>query len=239
MRVRAFPLLSTLGTTAGMTLVVTSCSLRLQPLHEHAVGAHQHAPLRNITQAGFGRDAAFAVCTEPACPAFTRKTLPATPHPVPQTSAPAFAPSIDTAATLDPGEVHLTVRHGAPDAIATPIEAPRTPVVVHFDSGSAALSAAARAALDQAASSARATDRILVAGRTDNVGSHRLNQTLALARARAVRDYLRTRLPARGPVFTLNAQGACCFSASNDTPQGRRHNRRVEIVFGVPEQVAP
>ncbi len=228
MMARAFPVLSTLGTTAGMTLVVTSCSLSLQPQHEHTARAHQHAPLRKITQAGFGHDAAFAVCTEPACPAVTRKALPATPHPAPHSSAPVFAPGIDTAATLDPGEVHLTVRHGAPDAVATSSEASRTQVVVHFDSGSTELSSAARA-----------TDCILVTGRTDNVGGNRANQALALARARAVRDYLHARLPVRSRTLTLDAKGACCFSASNDTPQGRRHNRRVEIVFGVSGQVAP
>ena len=236
---RAIRFLSTLSMTAGVTLLVMSCSLPLQRQHENAAHPNQHAALQKITQLDFGRNASFAVCTEPACPALTRKTLPATPQAIPHSAAPAPAPDVDTAATLDPGEVLLTVRRRAPDTIATPPENPRSPVVVHFDSGSAALSDPARAALDQAASGAGAAARIVITGRTDNVGSNSINQTLALTRARAVRDYLRTRLPSHRHIFSLDAQGACCFTASNDTPEGRRQNRRVEIVFSVPEQVAP
>ena len=47
----------------------------------------------------------------------------------------------------------------------------------------------------------------------------------------AVRDHLRSRHPPLAPAVTLEAQGACCFAASNETPQGRALNRRVEIVF--------
>lgn len=113
------------------------------------------------------------------------------------------------------------------------------PVMVHFASGSATLSASGKAVLDQALPAARQADRIVIAGRTDNVGSNRTNQALALARARAVRDYLHARLPVRSLTLAIDAQGACCFTASNDMPEGRRQNRRVEIVFGVPEQVVP
>lgn len=239
MMVREIRFLSTLSVTAGVSLLVMSCTLPLQRQHENAAHANQRASLQKITQLGFGHNASFAACTEPACPAPTRKTLPVTLQAIPHSAAPAPAPGVDTAATLDPGEVLLTVLHRVPDAIATPAENPRTPVVVYFDSGSAALSDAARAALDQAASGAGAADRIAIAGRTDNVGSNSINQALALARARAVRDYLRTRLLSHRHAFSLGAQGACCFTASNDTPEGRRQNRRVEIVFSVPEQVAP
>lgn len=237
MMVRAIRFLSTLSVITGVSLLVMSCSLPLQRQHEHAAHANQHASLQKITQLDFGRNASFAVCIEPACPSLTRKTLPVKPQAIPQSAAPA--PGVDTAVTLDPGEVLLAVRHRSPDPIATPPKNPRTPVVVYFDSGSAKLSDTARAALDQAASGTGAVARIAIAGRTDNVGSHSINQALALARARAVRDYLRTRLSLHRYVFTLDVQGACCFTASNDTPEGRRQNRRVEIVFSVPEQVAP
>jgi outer membrane protein OmpA-like peptidoglycan-associated protein len=30
---------------------------------------------------------------------------------------------------------------------------------------------------------------------------------------------------------TLEAQGACCYAASNETPEGRALNRRVEVTF--------
>lgn len=239
MMLRAIRVLSTLSITAGMALLVVSCTLPLQRQHDFARHANQYVPLQKITQLNFGRDASFAVYMEPACPAVTRKTLPVTPPAAVHSAARTVAPGIDTTATLDPGEVLLAAGHRAPDAIATPAEVLRVPAVVHFGSGSAALSDAARTTLDQAAAAARATDRIVIAGRTDNVGSNDINRVLALARARAVRNYLRTRLPSHSHVFTLDAQGACCFTASNDTPEGRRQNRRVEIVFSASEQVAP
>lgn len=226
----AIQFLSMSSITAGMALLVTSCSLQPQVERGPAGGTKQHASLHKIAQLNFGRDAAFAVCTEPVCPAVTRKTLAVT--------RPA-AHVMDIAATLDPGEVQLAVPPRASEAIATRLAPHPTPVIVHFTSGSATLSAPGKAVLDQALPSARQADRIFIAGRTDNLGSKRANRALALARARVVRDYLHARLPVQGHTLTLDANGACCFSASNDTPQGRRQNRRVEIVFGVPEQVAP
>ena len=79
----------------------------------------------------------------------------------------------------------------------------------------------------------------MIAGRTDNAGSDAANQAVALARANTVRDYLRAKLPAGGDALLVDAQGSCCFIASNDTPEGRKQNRRVEVVLSVPEQVAP
>lgn len=236
---RAIHILSTFSIAAGMALLVVACSMPLQRQHDLAAHANQHAALIKITQLNFGRDATFAFCIEPACPAVTRKTLPVAPQAFPRSETPAPAPGNNAAASLDPGEVLLTARHPPRDVISAPAKTPRAPVVVYFDSGSAALDQAARAALDQAVAGAHATDRIAITGRTDNAGSNRINQALALARARAVRDYLRASQPSRNDVFTLDARGACCFTASNDTPEGRRQNRRVEIVFGVPGQVAP
>lgn len=187
----------------------------------------------------FGRGASFAVCTEPACPAVTRKTLAVTQQAATDSAALAPAPSIDTAATPYPGEVRSADQHGTPDFTDVPAEAQHPPVIVHFASGGAALSASDKAALDQALPDARQADRIVIAGRTDSTGSDTANQALALVRARTVRAYLRARLPSRHPVLVLDTQGACCFIASNDTPEGRRQNRRVEIVLSVPERVAP
>lgn len=230
----AIRFLSISSVTAGMMLLVVSCSLPPQAERGPTGGTKQHTPLQKIAQLNFGRDAAFAVCVEPACPAVTRKTLTVT-----QPAIPVQAPVIDIGATLAPGEVQLTVPPRASEAIATRIAPHPTLVMVHFASGSATLSASGKAVLDQALPSASQADRIVIAGRTDNVGSDRANQALALARARAVRDYLHTRLPVRGHTLTLDAKGACCFTASNDTPEGRRQNRRVEIVFGASGRVAP
>jgi outer membrane protein OmpA-like peptidoglycan-associated protein len=104
-------------------------------------------------------------------------------------------------------------------------------VIVHFGFGDASLTATARAQIDEVARSLPSASRIAISGRTDSVGSPQSNQTLAVARANAVRDHLRTRYPHLASAVTLEAQGVCCFAASNDTPQGRALNRRVEIVF--------
>lgn len=235
---QAIRFLSAFSMAAGIALLATSCSLSLQRQIEQgdSARADQSRPSLKIAQLHFGRDASFAVCVEPACPAVTRKTLAIKPR----APANAIPPSIDSAATLDPGEAELKVQRDTADAAAPPTKDHRAPVIVYFASGSATLSSAARAALDQAVSGARAANRIVIAGRTDNVGSKSANQALALARARAVRDYLRSRLPSYpSHAFTLDAQGTCCFTASNDTPEGRRQNRRVEVVFSVPGQVAP
>jgi outer membrane protein OmpA-like peptidoglycan-associated protein len=102
---------------------------------------------------------------------------------------------------------------------------------VHFAFGDASLTATARAQIDEVAGSLPSASRIAISGRTDSVGSPQSNQTLAVARANAVRDHLRNRYPHLASAVTLEARGACCFTASNDTQQGRALNRRVEIVF--------
>lgn len=240
MRTYTIRFLSMAVATASTTLLMLSCSLPLQRQQEHAAPVRQHTPVRQITQLDFARHASFAVCTEPTCPARTRKTLPVTPQAVPQPSMLVSRLGVDLAPTLDPDEVLLTAGHQASNSSAAPFQNFRAAkVVVHFDTNSAVLSGVSRAALDRAASDAGTADRIVITGRTDNVGSNNLNQALALARARSVRNYLRAKLPARGHVLALEAQGACCFTASNSTLEGRRHNRRVEIDFSVSGQVAP
>lgn len=236
MKTNVIRILSSASIAAGMALLMTSCSLPLRSTdHGKTSRAAQRMPTQRITQLNFGRNASFAICTEPACPVVTRKTLAITPQP----TAIAPAPTVDIAATLDPGELQLKVPLNVGDTRPAPATIPRAPVVVHFASGSAKLSASAKSVLDRMLPDARKASRIVIAGRTDSAGNSSTNQALALARARTVRDYLRARLPSRGITFALDAQGACCFIVSNDTPEGRQRNRRVEIVFSAPEQVTP
>jgi outer membrane protein OmpA-like peptidoglycan-associated protein len=68
-----------------------------------------------------------------------------------------------------------------------------------------------------------------VDGYTDNVGSDEFNQTLSEKRAGAVRDYLTSEgVPADS--ITTKGFGKTNPVASNDTPEGRQENRRVELV---------
>jgi len=66
-------------------------------------------------------------------------------------------------------------------------------------------------------------------GYTDNVGGDEFNQTLSEERAAAVRDYL-TSQGVSPDSITSKGFGKTNPVASNDTPQGRQQNRRVELV---------
>jgi len=75
----------------------------------------------------------------------------------------------------------------------------------------------------------RSTRPIMIEGHTDNVGPLDYNTTLSQARANAVGDAL----VARGvPAARIKTKGMAYLEpvASNDTPEGRALNRRVEIL---------
>jgi outer membrane protein OmpA-like peptidoglycan-associated protein len=70
---------------------------------------------------------------------------------------------------------------------------------------------------------------LTVVGHTDNVGTHQYNQTLSERRSGAVADYLRSKgvIPQR---LVSVGQGENTPRATNTSEEGRRLNRRVEIV---------
>lgn len=70
---------------------------------------------------------------------------------------------------------------------------------------------------------------IVVAGHTDNTGNPQLNQTLSQKRAEAVRDWMRDTGDVPESCFAVQGYGASRPIATNDTPEGRALNRRVEI----------
>lgn len=70
---------------------------------------------------------------------------------------------------------------------------------------------------------------IVVAGHTDNTGNPQLNQTLSQKRAEAVRDWMRDTGDVPESCFAVQGYGASRPVATNDTPEGRALNRRVEI----------
>jgi outer membrane protein OmpA-like peptidoglycan-associated protein len=117
-------------------------------------------------------------------------------------------------------------------------ETPRSALTLHFPFAATQLTTSDKAALDELIPHASNAKQIVIVSRTDHVGSGRANQAVALARANIVRDYLRSKLSAPDEALLIDARGLCCFIASNDTPEGRKQNRRVEIVLSVPEQVA-
>lgn len=81
-----------------------------------------------------------------------------------------------------------------------------------------------------------------IEGYTDSVGSDDFNQQLSEQRAGSVRDFLVSE-GVSAPSITARGFGKAEPVASNDTPEGRQRNRRVEIVvngdlIGAPQALA-
>ena len=195
--------------------------------------------VRQIVQLGFGREAAFAACIEPACPSTTPKTLATAQQTTTDVTPLAFEPIFNKAATILPRTAKSPVQREIASLSRDRPEGRQPALIVHFALSRALLTTADKAALNKLIPNASKANRIVVSGRTDNVGSDVANRVVALARATTVRDYLASRLPLPGDALVVDAKGSCCYIASNDTPEGRKQNRRVEIVLGTSEAVTP
>jgi OOP family OmpA-OmpF porin len=101
---------------------------------------------------------------------------------------------------------------------------------INFNTGESIIDPASYRFLDEVADilAQNPALKVEIQGHTDNRGSAAFNQKLSEKRANAVLDYLvqkgvsRDRLTAAGYGFSRPA-------ASNDTPEGRAQNRRVEL----------
>ncbi len=71
--------------------------------------------------------------------------------------------------------------------------------------------------------------KIIVEGHTDSQGSESTNEALSLKRANAVREHLVSQ-GIESSKIVANGLGESRPIASNDTPEGRANNRRVEII---------
>jgi outer membrane protein OmpA-like peptidoglycan-associated protein len=107
---------------------------------------------------------------------------------------------------------------------------------VLFASGKAMLLPGAQNSLGQVADALKDQKNasITVEGHTDSTGSDVTNMELSKARAESVASYLLSRGVPREQV-TTNGLGPSRPVASNDTPEGRATNRRVEIVVKTQE----
>jgi len=102
---------------------------------------------------------------------------------------------------------------------------------VTFVEGSATLTQGAKETLDVVANRLlREPTNVEVQGHTSSTGSLDLNMRLSQQRAEAVRSYLISQgVPADS--ITAKGYGPEQPVASNDTPEGRRANQRVELQF--------
>jgi len=137
----------------------------------------------------------------------------------------------------------------APEPVAAPEPAPMPPPVAvpapvkekitlatatgqaNFAVGSAKLTNAGRAAIDEVIEQLRGFDRvksIVITGHTDSTGSAAYNQKLSERRAAAVRDYMISR-GVNPALLTAIGAGEDQPIADNATKEGREMNRRVEI----------
>lgn len=220
-----------LASTICAVLLASSCSHLPHGGQETPALDPIAQPAPHLAQLNFGRQAEFGQCTPPACPAVTPKTLaPPAPRPTKAESRP-----LTPASTLDVGEDIVSpsprAAAGAPVSTRATTKPFTQAVTVHFKFGDASLSVADQDALDGALAAAPVTRRILISGRTDSIGPADANGHLATRRAHAVRDHLLTRDPGLARLLELDARGACCYLAPNDTERGRRLNRRVDVFF--------
>lgn len=114
-----------------------------------------------------------------------------------------------------------------------PPEAPPAPRFVlegvQFETGKATLTGDSHARLDTVVEymTHKPSARIEVSGHTDNVGKQQANKKLSQKRADAVRDYLVSQGIDAGRIDAIG-YGDERPIASNDTPEGRQKNRRIE-----------
>jgi len=103
---------------------------------------------------------------------------------------------------------------------------------VLFVTGKSELLPAARDQLDQVAIALKdqgSLKPMVVEGYTDSVGSDATNQKLSKDRAESVRAYLVSKGVPSDKITSVG-KGKANPVASNDTPEGRANNRRVEII---------
>lgn len=103
---------------------------------------------------------------------------------------------------------------------------------VSFARGGSGLNDTARQTLDSVADSLNELSDYTVAleGHTDSTGSDAYNQTLSEERAQSAADYLISQgVPAN--TISTRGWGETRPVASNDTPEGRAQNRRVDVII--------
>lgn len=122
-------------------------------------------------------------------------------------------------------------------AVKPPPAVERAPVSVHFDFAKALLTKAGLAQLDRVLPLIQKTDSLLIQGRTDARGGAQFNDRLARQRADAIATWL-TQRGIKNPM-EIEAEGRCCYVASNDSEEGRAANRRAEIHFITTKEIHP
>jgi outer membrane protein OmpA-like peptidoglycan-associated protein len=103
---------------------------------------------------------------------------------------------------------------------------------VRFDTSKSTLTTSAKTNLDKLVTvfNEYPDTNIVIYGYTDNTGKLEFNQTLSEQRANSVKGYLISKGIAASR-FTATGMGIADPIATNDTPEGRSQNRRVEFAI--------
>jgi outer membrane protein OmpA-like peptidoglycan-associated protein len=148
-------------------------------------------------------------------------------------TAPQAAPARPVSTTATASAPRPTTPHAAPDTQAQ-ASGPSVNLTVNFPTGSADLTAAARASLDALgralSSNELANFRFRIEGHTDNVGSREENLALSQRRAEAVVSYLTSQYnvaPNRLEAVGMG-QERPLVETPPQTPEAR--NRRVQVI---------
>lgn len=104
---------------------------------------------------------------------------------------------------------------------------------INFRSGTAVIPKASEKLISKVDAIIKKLDaeKVVVQGHTDSVGSAKVNKKLSKARASAVAKYLSSLRG--GYKLTYSGYGESHPIASNETPEGRATNRRVDLVLSV------
>jgi outer membrane protein OmpA-like peptidoglycan-associated protein len=103
---------------------------------------------------------------------------------------------------------------------------------IQFDTGSARIRPESTPTLEDVARMLETHPnlRVAIEGHTDATGSESANQSLSQQRAEAVKRYLTSEAGIAPSRLRAIGKGESNPVASNDTPEGRQSNRRVELV---------
>lgn len=102
---------------------------------------------------------------------------------------------------------------------------------IYFGFASAAIRPESERVLEEIAGALRRHPdwTLRIDGHTDGIGSEAANRALSAARAAAVRDALVARFKIAPGRLTAEGKGESSPKATNETPEGRAQNRRVEL----------
>lgn len=133
-----------------------------------------------------------------------------------------------------PKEPGVPSRQGCPEPVPPPVTEEQLSLAdrkIIFPVGLSEIQGDSARMLDELAGllKSRPGVSVRIEGHTDNTGPEQLNRTLSQERAEAVRAYLIQRGIA-GSRLEARGYGSSRPVASNDTPEGRSENRRVEFI---------